>query len=214
MWKIILLLGLTFANPAFANPSGTIRVIDADTFDIGGDRVRLFGIDAPEIGQPCVLNRQQIDCGRWATDLVKAAFEGQTARCNFREFDRYGRHVATCEVAGRDMGQVIVSAGWAIAYRRYSDLYDLDEKAAAVAGRGLWSATMEEPESYRATSNAAPAAPDPACNIKGNISNNGRIYHRPGNRDYDRTVINTAQGERWFCSTAEAEAAGWRAARN
>ena len=214
MWKILALLSLPFANPAFANPSGPIRVIDADTFDIGGDRVRLFGIDAPEIGQPCVLNGRQIDCGRWATDLVKARFEGRNARCDFREFDRYGRHVATCDVAGTDMGQVIVGEGWAIAYRRYSDLYDLDEKAAAVAGRGLWAATLQGPESYRAASNTAPAAPDPACNIKGNISGNGRIYHRPGNRDYDRTVINTAQGERWFCSAAEAEAAGWRAARN
>jgi hypothetical protein len=73
---------------------------------------------------------------------------------------------------------------------------------------------MQEPEAFRAVRNAAPAAPDPACNIKGNISGNGRIYHRPGNRDYERTVINEAQGERWFCSEAEARAAGWRAARN
>lgn len=214
MFKFILIASLAFAGAAHANPSGTIRVIDADTFDIGGDRVRLFGIDAPEIGQPCVLDRQQIDCGTWVSDLVKARFEGQQARCDFREYDRYGRQVATCAVAGADMGQVIVAEGWATAYRRYSMLYDLDEKAAVVAGRGLWAAALEEPQAYRAANAAAPPAPDTACNIKGNISGNGRIYHRPGNRDYDRTVINEAQGERWFCSQAEAEAAGWRAARN
>lgn len=214
MLKILLCLGLVCAGAAHANPSGTIRVIDGDTFDIGGDRVRLFGVDAPEIGQPCVLNRQQIDCGRWVTDLVRARFDGREARCDLHEFDRYGRHVASCTVAGDDMGQVIVTEGWAIAYRRYSMRYDLDEKAAALAGRGLWSAALQEPEAYRATTSAAPAAPDAACNIKGNISNSGRIYHRPGNRDYDRTVINESSGERWFCSPAEAEAAGWRAARN
>jgi endonuclease YncB( thermonuclease family) len=212
------LLALALAGPAFSNPSGPIRVIDADTIDVGGDRVRLFGLDAPEIGQPCVLAGRTIDCGTWVSDLVKARFEGRQARCTTRDIDRYGRIVATCDVAGADMGAVIVNEGWAIAYRRFSDIYDLQEKAAAVAGRGLWAAAMDDPENYRATNAAASAqgnaAPDPACNIKGNISRNGRIYHRPGNRDYDRTVINEAEGERWFCSPAEAEAAGWRAARN
>ena len=49
------------------------------------------------------------------------------------------------------------------------------------------------------------------CVIKGNISSKGeRIYHVPGGRYYDATVIDTAKGERWFCSEAEAVAAGWR----
>lgn len=214
MVKILIVLGLVFAGAAHANPSGTLRVIDADTVDVGGLRVRLFGLDAPEIGQPCVLGGQTIDCGRWAADLVRARFGGQDARCTTRDVDRYGRQVATCDVGGVDIGQVIVAEGWAVAYRRYSMIYDLDEKAAAVAARGLWAMTMQEPESFRAARNAAPAAPDPACNIKGNISASGRIYHRPGNRDYERTVIDETSGERWFCSEAEARAAGWRAARN
>ena len=52
------------------------------------------------------------------------------------------------------------------------------------------------------------------CNIKGNINSEGeKIYHCPGWRDYGKTDIDTWNGERWFCSAAEAEAAGWRAAR-
>ena len=52
------------------------------------------------------------------------------------------------------------------------------------------------------------------CTIKGNISSSGeRIYHNPGGQDYDRTKINTAKGERWFCSEGEAVAAGWRKAK-
>lgn len=55
---------------------------------------------------------------------------------------------------------------------------------------------------------------DPACNIKGNISYNGgeRIYHMPGQYDYDDTRISYTKGERWFCSQEDARAAGWRKA--
>jgi endonuclease YncB( thermonuclease family) len=51
------------------------------------------------------------------------------------------------------------------------------------------------------------------CRIKGNISENGRIYHVPGSAWYERTEISASRGERWFCSEAEAKAAGWRAPR-
>ena len=52
------------------------------------------------------------------------------------------------------------------------------------------------------------------CVIKGKISYSGgqRIYHVPGQHYYDQTVIDPAKGERWFCSEAEAQAAGWRRA--
>ena len=58
--------------------------------------------------------------------------------------------------------------------------------------------------------------PDSAsgCRIKGNISSSGeRIYHVPGGEWYDRTKITAGKGERWFCTEAEAQAAGWRASR-
>ncbi len=53
---------------------------------------------------------------------------------------------------------------------------------------------------------------DPTCNIKGNISidTGERIYHVPGQKFYDMTRIDPAYGERWFCSEADARAAGWR----
>jgi hypothetical protein len=66
---------------------------------------------------------------------------------------------------------------------------------------------------------SAPVAPRPSsaplgdCRIKGNISQNGRIYHVPGSASYDQTQIDTSKGERWFCTEAEARAAGWRAPR-
>lgn len=52
------------------------------------------------------------------------------------------------------------------------------------------------------------------CQIKGNINSRGdRIYHVPGSRSYNATKINTAKGERWFCTVKEAKDAGWRKPR-
>jgi len=67
--------------------------------------------------------------------------------------------------------------------------------------RGLW---------HSANSHSSPA-----CRIKGNISVMGeRIYHVPGQAYYDSTRIDTLKGERWFCTEAEARAAGWRKAHD
>lgn len=61
-----------------------------------------------------------------------------------------------------------------------------------------------------ATTTTTPAASSSNCNIKGNISSNGKIYHMPGQKYYSTTKIDTSKGERWFCSEAEAQAARWR----
>lgn len=202
------------AGPATADIAGTIRVIDGDTFAVGDTRVRLFGIDAPENGQPCADPRgRQMDCGDWVTAQVEARFDGQQTICQEIEKDRYGRSVATCVVGGADVGGWIVSEGLAWAFVRYSDAYALDEKSAAVALRGIWAFDIDNPATFRAIEAAAPV-PTGACTIKGNITDSGHIYHMPHNRDYGRTRINEAKGERWFCSEAEAQSAGWRAARN
>jgi len=213
MSRVLILLLTLISAPIFAAPNGTVRVIDADTIDVGGTRVRLFGIDAPEMGQPCRADGREWDCGAWTRDAVRNRFEGTYASCDQRDIDRYGRVVAQCTVDGQDMGQLIVYSGLAWAFRRYSETYDLDEKAAAIAGRGLWAVDVQMPSDYRATQVADDPAPNQNCAIKGNISSGGRIYHMPGQEHYARTRINPANGERWFCSRAEAEAAGWRAAR-
>lgn len=213
MARIFAFILLLIAAPAWAAPDGIVRVVDADTIDVGGTRVRLFGIDAPEMGQPCSADGRTWDCGAWTRDAVRNRYEGEFARCIAQDTDRYGRVVAQCVVDGQDMGKMIVQSGLAWAFRRYSETYDLDEKAAAVAGRGLWAVEVQLPSDYRAAAVQGEAPTNRQCAIKGNISGNGRIYHMPGQEHYGRTRINPANGERWFCSRAEAEAAGWRAAR-
>lgn len=201
---------------AAADVTGTVRVIDGDTFDVGGTRVRLFGIDAPEKDQHCVTEQGvKWGCGDWVSTQVRQRFQGRVATCDEKDVDQYGRVVATCAVAGEDVGRALVSDGLAFAYRRYSMEYDLDEKGAAVNDRGLWASAVQSPAQFRQTRAKGRIPPDRDCVIKGNISSKGtRIYHVPGQRDYERTGINLARGERWFCSPAEARAAGWRAARN
>jgi hypothetical protein len=56
--------------------------------------------------------------------------------------------------------------------------------------------------------------PDPSCAIKGNVNSRGeKIYHVPGQRDYERTDVNPEEGDRWFCTPEEAQAAGFRPAK-
>lgn len=212
--RFLTLILCLFAGTASADITGTIRVVDGDTFAIGDARIRLFGIDAPENGQPCVdAQGRTFDCGDWVTTQVAARYQGQRGTCAEIEKDRYNRSVATCTVAGEDVGTWIVSEGFAWAFTRYSDAYSLDEKSAAVALRGIWAFDIENPATFRAIEAAAPAPTGP-CVIKGNISGSGHIYHLPHNRDYGRTRINEGKGERWFCTEEEAQSAGWRAARN
>lgn len=202
------------AGGAYAGPDGRISVVDGDTIRVGGETVRLFGIDAPEVEQACRRPGGEVwRCGDWARDEVRRLFQGRRATCDRRDTDRYGRTVATCSVGGQDMGATLVANGYARAYLRYSDLYLETEKAAVVAGRGIFGSDMMAPEAFRARAQPAPQPAPGDCIIKGNISNSGRIYHLPGQENYADTRIDPSRGERWFCSEAEARAAGWRRAR-
>lgn len=222
------ILALALALPAAAadsgrpNLHGRTRVIDGDTLEVGGVRVRIFGIDAPEHDQTCPRNDDsRWACGTWATKQMQARFGGKELRCAPKDRDRYGRIVAICRDAdGTDIGAALTGAGAAMAYRRYSLDYTAIEQQARSARRGIWAGPVTAPSDFRAAqaatradTSALAAIPSDACAIKGNISGLGRIYHSPGQRDYDRTRIKTAAGERWFCSAAEARAAGWRPAR-
>ena len=200
--------------------TGSARVIDGDTLDVGGVRMRLHGIDAPESGQRCRAGGKRWSCGREATRALAGRIGGRSIECQKRDRDRYGRVVAACSASGRDLNAWMVAEGWAFAYRRYSNAYVGEESAARAARRGVWRGEVVPPWEWRkgkrlgGTRTTARQESGGGCNIKGNISKNGtRIYHVPGGRYYDQTRINTSKGERWFCSENEARAAGWRRSR-
>ncbi len=215
-------------------PAGTLApvagravVIDGDTFDIGRSRIRVLGVDAPERKQQCSdAKRQAWSCGLRSGEALRVWLGTAPVRCVPAYHDRGGRSVARCSAHGRDVGDWLVANGWALDYPRYSDgAYRAAEQSARRQRIGVWAGEVTPPwlwrevqerthqneRTYAPTGSAAPV--NSRCPFKGNVSADGRrIVHAPGQRDYDGTRIDLARGERWFCSLAEAERAGWRPA--
>ncbi len=59
---IALLIGLLWPVNALADITGKPRVIDGDTLEIAGERIRLHGVDAPESEQTCVADGTRWHC--------------------------------------------------------------------------------------------------------------------------------------------------------
>ncbi|WP_416355589.1 thermonuclease family protein [Aureimonas phyllosphaerae] len=223
-WIAPALMACLLATPAVAQTiEGLATVTDGDTIEVAGtkERIRLYGIDAPESGQTCDdANGKRYLCGSRSADFL-AELIGRSGHvsCTEEDRDRYGRIVAECTARGGEVVNAeMVRAGWAVEYRQYSDgRYSDAEADARAARRGIWQGTFTEPSKWRrgarmASEQVAHDQPK-GCTIKGNISKSGRIYHMPGQDAYEKTKIDERRGERWFCSAAEAQAAGWRAAK-
>jgi endonuclease YncB( thermonuclease family) len=131
--------------------SGVAHVIDGDSLTIGGARIRLFGIDAPEGRQHCRNARgEDYACGREAARTLERLIGGRAVTCTAVDHDQYERDVATCTVDGRDLSDAMVRAGFARDYTRHSSgRYASAEREAREARRGLWSGEFEAPEQWR-----------------------------------------------------------------
>lgn len=194
--------------------SGFVQVIDGDTLDVDGERVRLEGVDAPEMAQTCTRDGgTRWACGREAQDALERMTRGQVVVCDRTGQDKYRRTLALCYVAGESLNAELIKAGLARAFVKYSNAFVAEEQAAQAAKLGIWQGDNIAPWDYRQSrwQTAETAAPA-GCAIKGNVSSKGRIYHVPWSTWYDKVKINETRGERWFCSEDEAVGAGWRAA--
>jgi len=130
---------------------GPATVIDGDTIIVAGEHVRLHGIDAPEMDQTFWWRGKQIACGTMALAALESLVAGVTVRCEPIERDLHGRLVAKCFSSnGIDIGQRLVSSGWALAYRYYSTDYVAAEDEARKARRGMWRGTFAKPWEWRA----------------------------------------------------------------
>lgn len=213
---LLLVFGLSFImaplKAGAVEISGPARVIDGDTLVIGQTIIRLHGIDAAETGQRCTGEGHKIlRPGKDAVLLLQGLAEGGVS-CDGAQWDDYGRLVAVCRTSkGEDINRRLVADGWAWAFVRYSSNYVQEEASARSRHLGVWAMACEPPWVFRQKrwEVAVQKAPE-GCPIKGNISENGRIYHVPWSRDCIKTRIDTAKGERWFCSEKTALEAGWR----
>ena len=215
----VLVFALAFSGLGIAQEQssviGVASVIDGDTIDIHGQRIRLHGIDAPESGQFCEKDGNRYRCGQKSALALSDKIGRAIVRCEQYDIDRYKRMIAVCRLGKIDLNAWMVRQGWAIDYRRYSLDYIDDEKAARARKAGIWAGPFVEPSKWRRgkrlTVEAVKNTTTGSCKIKGNINREKvQIYHVPGAKHYSRTRINPSRGERWFCSEDEARKAGWR----
>lgn len=194
--------------------SGSATVIDGDTLEIAGERIRLEGIDAPEADQTCGGGWfGSWKCGRAATAQLRWMVGGRRVDCESAGRDKYGRVLGWCSADGRDINAEMVRTGHAWAFVKYSTKYQAIEAEARRAKIGIWKGEAEPPWTFREHrwDVAETAAPE-GCAIKGNITGNGHIFHMPWSPWYAKVKVEPEKGERWFCSEREAVQAGFRPA--
>lgn len=233
--SITVFLPSAFAATSASEQGRVTAVVDGDTFKVKlgtkTETVRIIGIDTPETKDP----RKPVQCyGKEASKKLTTLLRGKTVTLEKNpgdEKDKYGRLLRYVSLKGKDIGAGMIEGGYAFSYKIFPhprlEAYNGLEQKARDSNKGLWDNVCQYSTSNSSTSSAksqskatasSVASSVPAtssCVIKGNISSTKeKIYHIPGCGSYEKTVIDASAGERWFCSEAEAVAAGWRKALN
>ena len=133
-----------------AVPARADEVLDGDTLEIEGQRMRLFGIDAFELGQTCLdAGGQPWHCGAAAKAALAELVDDQALACTVLDDTPADGYVAQCKVRhGVDLGGYMVRAGLALADREAGEDYLADE-AAAKAAAGVWGGVFNPPWEWR-----------------------------------------------------------------
>lgn len=155
---VIALLGVVsmrLERLATINPVGIARIADGDSLELAGERIRLRGIDAPELRQTCRRAGVDYGCGREAREALTVLVAGRDISCEGWERDRYGRLLAVCSAGATELNGELVAQGWAVSYGDYAQ-----EEAEARAGRrGLWAGEFERPRDWRVSHGALDESP-------------------------------------------------------
>ena len=147
---IVIILLILNAKVSAEEILGFPVITDGDTIKILNNRIRLSGIDAPERNQKCVKKFKEYNCGTVATNALIKKIKKSIVRCKVQEnTDRYNRFIGVCFVEQEDLNKWMVRNGYAVAYRRYSKDYILDEEFAKKNTLGLWSGSFMKPEKWR-----------------------------------------------------------------
>lgn len=146
--RVLIAMLLVLSSPALAG----VEIVDGDTLRIDGERVRLWGMDAPERKQACQINGQSVPIGQRATDTLRQVLGNGPLRCDAKDRDRYGRTVSECWAGEVNVSEAMVRLGWAWALPRYSkDRFLSAQEEAERENRGVWAGrrSCEAPARFR-----------------------------------------------------------------
>ena len=155
-WVVAFAFSVSVAPGAMAQEeiSGTARVIDGDTLEIGGVRLSLAGVDAAEPGQRCARGERLVDCGIAAGAQLSDLTAGVTVSCvmlglSDPSHDAVEGISARCVSDGYDLSEGMVYTGWALVEPGAAPLYRKLERDAEASGRGLWRYRFVAPWEWR-----------------------------------------------------------------
>ena len=153
MTGIMPLSDVAFATTSYdlSGPVTVTKVSDGDSLRSGKLRIRIFGIDAPELKQQCQdQNGSTWACGLVARQKLENLLDAdKLLHCALREVDRYGRLVMQCFRGTVDIGAAMVRSGHALAYRSFSHIYVAEEQHATLARNGVWRGSFQSPWEWR-----------------------------------------------------------------
>lgn len=130
--------------------SGPAKAIEGDLIEVAGKRVRLFGIDSPEIAQSCRVMIFAWGCGEDAQKMLSALIAERTVTCTVMSRDVVGMPVALCETESVRLNETMVRIGMALASPSEPRTFAAEEAAAAREGVGVWRSNFEKPWEWRA----------------------------------------------------------------
>ena len=143
---LLIVLAAVLEKPRRVRLDGTASVHDGDTIRLGDERIRLRGIDAPELKQICRRNASDYPCGRRSQEALLAMTKGRRVACTGGRRDKYRRLVGDCRADGIDLSRALIEQGWAVAYGRD---FAAEEGLAQRKKVGLWAGDFEKPRDWR-----------------------------------------------------------------
>jgi endonuclease YncB( thermonuclease family) len=142
--------GAALGQSGNAVVAGPASVIDASHLEIAGHRFKLYGIDAPDADEVCQSAQgKDYPCGIEARDALVSLIGSAAVSCTPRGPDQNNAMMAVCAAGERDLGRAMVEAGWAIADRTRTLVYEETELKARTAKRGIWQGPFVPPAAWR-----------------------------------------------------------------